>query len=271
MTDSANTVTFEPIGHFHGGATRKYDAPRQGVFAGACGRVELVPGHNFEMALRDLTGFARIWLVFVFDRNGGDWRPTTRPPVAAAGHDRVGVFASRAPYRPNPIGLSCVRLISVRGRVLEVDEADLLDGTPILDIKPYVPAADAFPEAQAGWVDAQIHDAWRVVPSPAFLASLAIVRAAGAPDLLREAQLQLGHDPFDASRKRVTRRGAGLKKGTLSLRMFRLDFIVDEPTRTVALTELRSGYTPEELVRPDDPYTDKAFHRALALQTVPGV
>ena len=98
-------MTFDPIGVFHGGAAYKYEAPRQGVFAGGAGRVELAPGRNFETALRGLEGFERVWLVFVFDRNAGAWRPTTRPPVPVPGLDRVGTFASRAPYRPNPIGL----------------------------------------------------------------------------------------------------------------------------------------------------------------------
>ena len=140
MNARCSHMNFEPIGYFHGGPARKYEAPRQGVFAGGAGRVELLEGRNFETALRDLEGFSRIWLLFAFDRNGSAWRPTAHPPVTAPGRARVGVFASRAPYRPNPIGLSCVRLVSVEGRSVEVDEADLLDGTPVLDIKPYVPA-----------------------------------------------------------------------------------------------------------------------------------
>ena len=252
-------MNFEPIGIFHGGAARKYEAPRQGVFAGGAGRVELAAGRNFETALRDLDGFARIWLVFVFDRNGGGWRPTAHPPVTAPGVPRVGVFASRAPYRPNPIGLSCVRLVAVRGRVVEVEEADLLDGTPILDIKPYIPAADAFPGAKAGWVDAQDH--WRVVATAAFETAAACVRAAGGQDLLATARLQLAGEPFDASRKRVVRTGANA--GTFSVRMFRLDFAVDEAARVVTLLGIRSGYTTAELAAADDPYADKAVHRAF--------
>ena len=184
-------MTFDPIGVFRGGAAYKYEAPRQGVFAGGAGRVELAPGRNFETALRGLEGFERIWLVFVFDRNAGAWRPTTRPPVPVPGLDRVGTFASRAPYRPNPIGLSCVRLAGVRGRILDVEEADLLDGTPILDVKPYVPAADAFPEARAGWLERGAEAPWRVETTPAFEAASAFVREAGGPDLARTARLQL--------------------------------------------------------------------------------
>ena len=254
-------VPITPIGVFRGAATYKYDAPRQGVFAGGTGIIELAAGRNFETALRNLDGFERIWVIFLFDRNGGDWRPTTRPPVAVPGLDRVGVFASRAPYRPNPIGLSCVRLVAVKGRILEIAEADLLDGTPVLDVKPYVPAADAFPDAKAGWVDAQRAVRWQVVASAPFAAAAAFVRAHGGPDLLATARLQLGTDPFDATRKRVARTGDNA--GTLSLRMFRLDFTADDAARTITLTALRSGYTSDELALPEDPYSDKALHRAF--------
>ncbi len=255
-------MTFEPIGFFHGDATYKYAAPRQGVFAAAQGRVELFAGHNFEMALRDLAGFERIWLLFAFDRNGGGWRPTTRPPVSAPGHGRVGIFASRAPYRPNPIGLSCVRLLAVAGRMLSVAECDLLDGTPILDIKPYVPAADAFPNARAGWVDAQPNAVWTVEASSAFAQQAAFVRTRGGLDLEATARVQLAHDPFDASRKRVVRLADG--GGVLSVRMFRLHFAVDVAARTVRLREIRSGYRPSELAQTVDPYADKDLHRAFA-------
>lgn len=254
-----------PIGIFHGAATYKYDAPRQGVFDGGTGTIELTAGRNFETALRDLDGFERIWVLFLFDRNGDGWHPTTRPPVAVPGLKRVGVFASRAPYRPNPIGLSCVRLVAVRGRTLEIAEADLLDGTPILDIKPYIPAADAFPDAKAGWVDAQSADRWQVDTTDSFASDAEFVRANSGPDILATARLQLGTSPFDSSRKRVVRIDDAA--GTLSLRMFRIDFTTDAATRTVTLTALRSGYTPEELAHPDDPYADKSLHREFTARS----
>ena len=254
-------MTFEPIGTFHGGASYKYEAPRQGVFAGGAGCVELAPGRNFETALRGLDGFERIWLLFAFDRNAGIWRPTTRPPVAVPGIARVGTFASRAPYRPNPIGMSCVRLVAVRGRMLEVEEADLLDGTPILDVKPYVPSADAFPDARAGWLANGAEPAWIVVTTPAFDAEAEFVRTHGGPDLAHTARIQLSQSPFDSSRKRVERTGNGV--GTLSLRMFRIDFTLDDTAHAVTVERIRSGYLPEELLAPDDPYFDKDLHRAF--------
>ena len=147
-------MQIHPIGTFFGDAVYKYDAPRQGrLFAGHLGRIVLNPGMNFETALRDLDGFERLWVIFLFHENAG-WRPTTRPPVPPKGRDRVGTFASRSPYRPNPIGLSCVRLLKIEGLTLYVDEADLLNETPVLDIKPYIPYADAFPEARAGFAPA---------------------------------------------------------------------------------------------------------------------
>lgn len=254
-------MEFEPIGIYHGDATYKYEMPRQGVFAGGSGWIELNAGRNFEMALRDLEGFERLWILFVFDQNKGEWRPTTRPPVAAPGLERVGTFASRSPYRPNPIGLSCVRLLSVRGRMLEISEVDLLDGTPVLDIKPYIPAADAFPTARAGWVDAQVHEAWTVEASPAFEVQAAFVRDHGGLDVLSTACVQLAQAPFDSSRKRVVRNTE--TSGTLSLRMFRLDFTVDEANRKVLLQVLRSGYSADDLDCADDPYADKDLHRAF--------
>lgn len=264
MTDELPVFSFRPIGFFRGPAARKYDAPRQGAFAaGGAGAVELLPGRNFETALRDLDGFGRVWIVFVFDRNGAAWRPTARPPVPPPGRDRVGLFATRAPYRPNPVGLTCARLVAVRGLRVEVAEADLLDGTPVLDLKPYLPAADAFPDSPAGWVDAQAPDRREVAESPLFREQAAAILAAGGPDLAATARLQLSLDPFDSSRKRVSRRAAP-GEGTLALRMFRVDFRADPGTSALLLERVRSAYSPADIADPADPYGDKALHRTLA-------
>jgi tRNA-Thr(GGU) m(6)t(6)A37 methyltransferase TsaA len=101
-------------------------------------------------ALKDLVGIERIWVVSWLHR-GGTWSAMVRPPRGT--RERRSIFATRSPDRPNPIGLSCVRLVRVDGCNLHVQGIDLIDGTPILDIKPYVPYADAFPDAKAGWID----------------------------------------------------------------------------------------------------------------------
>ena len=255
-----------PIGKFFGDAVYKYDAPRQGrLFAGHPGRIVLSPGKNFEMALRDLDGFERIWVIFLFHENAG-WRPTTRPPVPPKGKDRVGTFASRSPYRPNPIGLSCVRLLKIDGLTLYVDEADLLNETPILDIKPYIPMADAFPNAKAGWVEEQVGDLWNIEVAETFAAQNRWIAERSAFDLLSFAQVQLSRgnfskDVFDSSRRRLTL-DENAKTGILAYRTFRIHFSYDELSRTVCLQKIASGYKAEDLKEnTEDKYCDKQLHR----------
>ncbi len=255
-----------PIGTFYGDAVYKYDAPRQGrLFVGHPGRIELKPGQNFEMALRDLDGFERIWVIFQFHENEG-WRPTTRPPVPPKGKDRVGTFASRSPYRPNPIGLSCVRLLKIDGLTLYIDEADLLNETPVLDIKPYIPMADAFPDAKAGWVEEQEGEPWTVESSEAFAAQARWIAERCGFDLESFARVQLSRgnfskDFFDSSRRRLTINEIE-KNGVLAYRTFRIHFNYDDVANKVFLQQISSGYTDEELkIGAEDKYGDKQVHR----------
>lgn len=251
-----------PIGKFVGEATYKYDVPRQGrLFAGHPGKIVLNAGQNFEMALRDLDGFDRIWVIFQFHENEG-WRPTTRPPVPAPGKDRIGTFASRSPYRPNSIGLSCVRLLKVDGLTLFVDEADLLNGTPILDIKPYIPMADSFPDARAGWVDDQERDRWNVQGTEFFLEQNQWLQERSGFDLLSFAQIQLAQGPDDGTRRRIQLEG---NSGILAYRTFRIHFAVNRPEKSVTLQKILSGYSPNEINTPEDPYEDKEIHRSFVM------
>lgn len=255
-----------PIGTFFGDAVYKYDAPRQGrLFAGHPGRIELQKGKNFETALRDLDGFERVWVIFQFHENEG-WRPTTRPPVPPKGKDRVGTFASRSPYRPNSIGLSCVRLLKIDGLTLFVDEADLLNETPVLDIKPYIPMADAFPNARAGWVDEQEGESWSVLATENFAVQNKWICENSEFDLMSFAQVQLGRGGFTAGVFDGTRRRLTLdeisKTGTLAYRTFRIDFSYDESSKEVYLQNVRSGYSTADLAEgAADKYGDKNLHR----------
>ncbi|MBO6135956.1 MAG: tRNA (N6-threonylcarbamoyladenosine(37)-N6)-methyltransferase TrmO [Fibrobacter sp.] len=255
-----------PIGTFYGDAVYKYDAPRQGrLFAGHPGRIELNAGQNFEMALRDLDGFERIWVIFQFHENEG-WRPTTRPPVPPKGKDRVGTFASRSPYRPNPIGLSCVRLLKIDVLILYVDEADLLNGTPVLDIKPYIPMADAFPDAKAGWVEEQEGDLWTVLADAPFDAQNRWIAERSNFDLESFARVQLSRGNFskgvfDSTRRRLTV-DESAHTGVLAYRTFRIHFSYDESARSVLLQRISSGYTADDLREgAEDKYGDKQLHR----------
>ena len=154
---AAEFPPFRPIGFLRTPYTRRIDAPHQPVVvagtetgAPAEATLELEPWLP-EAALKDLEGFQRVWLIFVFHLSEG-WAPLVQPPRGPRA--KRGVLATRSPHRPNPLGLSCVELVAVEGRSLRLRGVDLLDGTPVLDLKPYVPYADAFPESLAGWIDA---------------------------------------------------------------------------------------------------------------------
>ena len=158
----------------------KFGIPRQsGLVEELRATVVFEPEYRSPDALRGLEDFSHLWLIWQFSEAVRDkWSPTVRPP-RLGGNTRMGVFATRSPFRPNPIGLSCVRLEGIRrepelGCVLEVSGADLMDGTPILDIKPYIPYADCHPDAAAGFTaQTQTHrlrvecppELWEAVPA----------------------------------------------------------------------------------------------------------
>ena len=147
------------IARIHSDFPEKFGIPRQSGLVDALeATIVFEPEYRNADALRGLEGFSHIWLIWVFDKAVRDtWSPTVRPP-RLGGNTRMGVFATRSPFRPNPIGLSCVRLAGIEetaeGTVLRIRGADLMDGTPILDIKPYIPYADCKPEALGGFASA---------------------------------------------------------------------------------------------------------------------
>lgn len=146
------------IARIRNGYDGKFGVPRQsGLVEEVISTVVFEPEYRVAEALRGIEEFSHLWLIWAFDRaEREEWSPTVRPP-RLGGNTRVGVFATRSPYRPNAIGLSCVRLTAVEkgseGTVLKVAGADLMNGTPIYDIKPYLPYADCRPEATGGFTD----------------------------------------------------------------------------------------------------------------------
>lgn len=156
----AEEYVIKPIAHIQSDFTDKFGIPRQaGIVEELTARVVFTPEYRNADALRGIEGFSHLWLIWQFSESVRDtWSPTVRPP-RLGGNERVGVFATRSPFRPNALGLSCVRLLRVEntaheGAVLVVSGADLLNGTPIYDIKPYVAYADAHPDARSGFADA---------------------------------------------------------------------------------------------------------------------
>ena len=148
---SESSLLVTPIGFMRDSSEFKYqNSPQPEISNRVEGVIELLSGQNFEPALRDLEGFDRIWVIWWFHKNK-NWRPTTLPPRGRTG--RKGMFSSRSPYRPNPIAMSCLPLLGIEGLRVLVGSHDLLGGTPVLDIKPYIPKFDAFPDERAGWFD----------------------------------------------------------------------------------------------------------------------
>jgi hypothetical protein len=159
-----------------------------------------------------------------------------------------------------------VRLLKVDGLTLYVDEADLLNGTPVLDIKPYIPMADAFPDAKAGWVEEQEGDLWTVLADAPFDAQNRWIAERSDFDLESFARVQLSRGNFskgvfDSTRRRLTV-DENAKTGVLAYRTFRIHFTYDDTTRVVCLQRISSGYTAEELQEgAEDKYGDKQLHR----------
>ncbi len=157
MKTSSESFEFSVIGKVSTPFADKFGVPRQpGLVNEARGMIQLNADPDLVTALKSLEEFSHLWIVFVFHEHGGkNWKPSIRPP-RLGGKQKVGVLASRSPHRPNPIGLSAVQIEKIildapNGPQIHVLGVDLIDGTPVLDIKPYIPYADSIPQAKAGW------------------------------------------------------------------------------------------------------------------------
>ena len=154
---NSEDMLIKPIAHIHCGYKEKFGIPRQsGLVEAVESQIIFLPEYRNPDAFRGLEGYSHLWLLWQFSKAVRDsWSPTVRPP-RLGGNTRMGVFATRSPFRPNPIGLSSVKIVSValdtpKGPVITVSGADLLDGTPIYDIKPYLAYTDSHPEALSGF------------------------------------------------------------------------------------------------------------------------
>ncbi len=229
-----------PIGFVHSPFREKADAPRQAVLAkGVCATLELLPEH--EDALDDLEGFDRIWVVFWFDRAAPSGMTKVLPPRS---RKKRGVFATRSPHRPNPIGISAVRLERVEGRVLHLTGVDFLDGTPVLDVKPYIAYADAFPDASLGWLaESDQGPVWSVEFGTIAAEQLAWLATTGVSVDLRPRiaeTLALGPQPH--AYRRIRRFGDAF---VLAVKEWRVAFSVRGSI--VHVDRIHSGYRPREL------------------------
>lgn len=260
------SLTLEPIGVIRTPYDDRYRAPRQPGVAESPreGLIELVPGQNFEQALDDLAGFERVWVISHFHRNR-HWKPRVLPPRSRV---KRGLFATRSPHRPNPLGLSLFTVLEIRGRTLRVGDVDLLDETPVFDLKPYIPYAEAFPGARAGWVDeANARDAqgapYAVGWSPHAAEQAAWLLANHGVTLGAVAVPVLTRDPFPHPYRRIERAPDGGL--VIAEKSWRLYFSVTETA--VEITRVASGY-PRATAFAGDPAAlhQGEAHRAFHLR-----
>lgn len=198
--EATEAFPFSVIARAHTDFPEKFGIPRQGTFLRELtAEIVFETSYRNPDALRGLEEFSHLWLLWLFSESRREgWSATVRPPKLG-GNERRGVFATRSPYRPNPIGLSCVRLEEIRredkrGCVLVVSGCDLMDGTPILDIKPYLPYCDAFPDAAGGFGQEHREDRLRVECEEATLLPLPADKRAALLRLLETDPRPSYHD-----------------------------------------------------------------------------
>ncbi|ENO8811060.1 TPA: tRNA (N6-threonylcarbamoyladenosine(37)-N6)-methyltransferase TrmO [Photobacterium damselae] len=224
----------DPIGIIHSPYKEKFAVPRQpGLVPSARSEIYLQGDANAMEAVRGIEQFSHLWLLFLFDQNlEAGWRPTVRPP-RLGGNERVGVFASRATFRPNGIGMSAVELKGVRQQdgqvILELGGVDLVDGTPIIDIKPYIPYSDSIADACGGFASEE-PTKLEVIFTPQAQAQLAGPRSTEYQAVIREV---LAQDPRPAYKKNK----ADSKEYAVHLYHFNVKFTVQDSQVTVTTVE----------------------------------
>ena len=264
VSEFDQTLTLRPIGVVHSPFKDRVSAPRQPyVAADAVGTIELLPGHDFEDALADLERWSHVWVIYWFHLNDTvgkpGWRPKVLPPRS---NEKRGVFATRSPHRPNPIGISPMKLERVDGLVLHVSGVDVVDGTPVLDLKPYVPFADAIPEASTGWIGNDPDPAFEVRWEPLARQQADWLRDKHAVDLAPSVDKQLALGPRPHAYRRIRTTGDG--KGVLAVHDWRVRFRVEE--RAAIVEQLSSGYRASQLYGERSVDPKLAAHRAFAAQ-----
>lgn len=244
------SLTLQPIGFLRTRQQVKFQAGHQPATAAEeRNELELLADCGYEQALQDLAGIDRVWLLSWFHRND-TWRPLVLPPRGAA--QRRGVFATRSPHRPNPLGLTSVPLLGVSGRRLLLGPCDLVDGTPVFDVKPYVAAYDAFPDARAGWIDAMEKD---LLEPPRFTTSLSPVAMSHATWLRDTWQIDftprlfelLSRDPTPHRTRRIRRRNT--TEFEIGCGAWRAVFTVTADT--VSVVAFEAAYPMKFLLRAD--------------------
>lgn len=244
-------IELEPIGIIKSTYKKKYDAPKQAHLEQAAeAKVVLDPHKNYETALHDLDGFSHIWLIYQFDQNA-HWKPKVLPP--RKDRQKRGVFATRSPYRPNPIGISVVKLIKIKGRTLFIADHDLLDGTPILDIKPYLVYADSHPAASLGWLGEDDSNDFTVIYSAQAEAKLRWLDTHNIA-FKSEIERRLSYDPLPHPYRRITKFETHYQ---MRYKEWAADYKVYE--QTIQVLNIYSGFSTEKIAALNQPNLHEQF------------
>lgn len=233
-----NELTLKPVGYIQSDLKQRYETPRQGVLAkGTNAVINLYPKNNFNQALKDLDGFDRIWIIYQFHLNK-NWKPLVSPPRHT--REKIGVFATRSPFRPNPVGLSCVKLDKIKGLKIYISESDILDGSPVLDIKPYLPYSDSFPGSATGWVKNESVNIFEIVIEEKAKKLAEKIKKEKDINLLGYARVQLEFNPADTTRKRISMAGEDKDQFILAYQKFKIRYRVDESEKKVYIIDIIS-------------------------------
>lgn len=251
-------ITLNYIGYYRCSRDYKDEQPRQGIFSDVSGYIELIKGENYEQGLKNLDGFDHIWIIFVFHHNS-TWKPLVNPPYSD-GAGKKGVFATRSPYRPNPIGMSCVRLEKIIGNRLYIRDSDLLNNTPVLDIKPYINDYDSVPDASRGWLDKVVRDDYLVVYTDEAKTHIDFLKRIGT-DLTGVIQSRLSYNPLDTTRNKFDLCPEGY---LLKFKSWEIRFIINN--KTITILNVRSAYTNYTDICGNDSIEDIEVHRKFNIE-----
>lgn len=258
MAKTMAELTTPIIGHFRCKKKSKSAIPRQASNSQASGYIEFIKGFDHQLAMTGLEKMSHVWLIFQFHEATAKAKPLVRPPRAS--EKLVGLYATRSPYRPSRIGLSLVQIDQIKDKKLFLKHVDLLDGTPIFDIKPYHAESDVAQAPRLGWMD-EI-ETWKYELSPLVIRKMNWLKIDEFEDFLFAS---LSSNPLQKGRKRI-KRISDDDLYLLAYRTWRFKVQIDSINRSTKVLDLTSGYSPEELKSKSDPYSDKKNHQ-LFLKT----
>lgn len=245
-------LIYQTIGFVRCSQKYRFESPKQSILANNSGTIELQPHCNFEQGLEDLEGFDYIWVIYDFHLNK-NWKPKVNPPRNNG--SKKGVFATRSPHRPNSIGMSCVRLLGVKNRTLTIDNFDMLDETPVLDIKPYLSYADSIPMAKTGWIPMEEQEEFQISFADLAKKQMLFIQNSMDLDLRKFSELQLKYEPLNTLKKRVSIHAENYQ---LACRTWKIHFKIQK--QNINIFKITSSYSKEELKTAKDKYKDKKFH-----------